>query len=449
MLFVWLLVLLISVWILANRLLPWLLARVVSLFLNQANFRLGAIGRRLELFQSQLEFRNIDLCVENLRLTSSVFSSEASNLITIIATGVSVTVARPGPGDTSGNEESRDKTRNTKTFLLLAQFLGVQIRDVSLRVNHLPSMKDCHLEVKLGELRLDSSVIHRTKLSLALYLYDGNLVVKHSSHGSLMESTFAFQASIQASVAGGKVTSVEDVNLDVDGLSLQLYSSFFQCVLPLEKRTEPTSSGPPHSLFKYSAFIPKAAQIKAEHCGVILEHSDRSSQLTSSLSLLYVCVKCSDPQRAGSNSLPDSHLTGQLSGLRVWANNNTEDTVLSLAKFQVLVQKEAANLHSDTQVHELTGAASRLLLPWMEPVSWLMRTVEARRQTQTPTPLQGQEQRTSWMSGLTHQHRLDAWNSDFTLEDKDKWRISLHQVIKIPQYLPIHVFCLCVNALAI
>ena len=426
MLLVYLIVFLISVWFLANRLLPWLLARIVSLFLSQAKFRLGAIGRRLELFQSQLQFRNIEVCVDNLRLTSSVFSSEASNLITIIMTGVSVTVTRPGPSDNTVTEERREKPRNTKTFLLLAQFLGVQIRDLSLRVNHLPSMADCHLEVKLGELRLDSSVIHRTKLSLALYLYDGNLVVKHSTHGSLLESTFAFQASIQASVAGGKVTSVEDVNLDVDGLSLQLYSSLFQCVLPVEKRTGPQPHRDQNSFSKFSAFIPKAAQIKAEHCGAVLEHSDRSSQLTGSLSLLYVCVKCSDPQLASGASLPDSHLTGQVSGLRVWANNNTEDTVLSLAKFQVLVQKEAASLHSDTQVHELTGAASGLLLPWMEPVSWLLRTVEARRQTQTPAV----DQRRPWMSELTHQHRVDAWNSDFSLnmDDRVKWRLSLHQV---------------------
>ena len=148
--------------------------------------------------------------------------------------------------------------------------------------------------------------------------------------------------------------------------------------------------------------------------------------MTGSLSLLYVCVKCSDPQLASGASLPDSHLTGQVSGLRVWANNNTEDTVLSLAKFQVLVQKEAASLHSDTQVHEMTGAASGLLLPWMEPVSWLLRTVEARRQTQTPAV----DQRRSWMSELTHQHRVDAWNSDFSLniDDRVKWRLSLHQV---------------------
>ena len=36
----------------------------------------------------------------------------------------------------------------------------------------------------------------------------------------------------------------------------------------------------------------------------------------------------------------------------------------------------------------------------------------------------------SWMAGLTHQHQLDAWNSDVTLDiaSKDKWRLLLHQV---------------------
>ena len=63
----------------------------------------------------------------------------------------------------------------------------------------------------------------------------------------------------------------------------------------------------------------------------MLEHSDKSSQLTSSLALLYVCVKCADPQRVhagretGVTALPDSHLTGQVSGLRVWANDYQED----------------------------------------------------------------------------------------------------------------------------
>ena len=317
MLLAWVLVLLVTAWLLASRLLPWIIARVVSLFLSQAKFRLGGIGKRLELFQSQLQFRNLELSVDNLRLTSSIFSSEASNLITIIATGVRVSVM-PRPPDSaeeSGGAGTEEKPRSTKTLLLVAQFLGVQLREVSVRVAAGPALPDCQLELQLGELRLDSSVIHRTKLSLALYLYQGSLLVTHANHGSLLESSFAFQASIQALVAGGKISCVEDVNLDIDGLSLNLYSSLFQCVLPVGRRAEPkaASAASPPSYLKYSSFIPKAAQIKAECCSVVLEHSQRGSQLASSLALLYVCVKCADPQRAGAGpQLPDSHLTAQV-----------------------------------------------------------------------------------------------------------------------------------------
>ena len=115
----------------------------------------------------------------------------------------------------------------------------------------------------------------------------------------------------------GKMTSVEDVNIDIDGLSLQLYSALFQCILPPQSKipvTKPVSAQPNR---RYTGLIPKAAQIKAECCSVMLEHSDRSSALNGSLALMYVCVKCSDPQLAAGNSLPDSHLTGQLSGLKV------------------------------------------------------------------------------------------------------------------------------------
>ena len=316
MLLAWVLVLLVTAWLQASRLLPWIIARVVSLFLSQAKFRLGGIGKRLELFQSQLQFRNLDLSVDNLRLTSSIFSSEASNLITIIATGVRVSVM-PRPPDSAeegGDAGAEEKPRSTKTLLLVAQFLGVQLREVSVRVSAGPALPDCQLELQLGELRLDSSVIHRTKLSLALYLYQGSLLVTHANHGSLLESSFAFQASIQALVAGGKISCVEDVNLDIDGLSLNLYSSLFQCVLPVGRRAEPkAATAEPPSYLKYSSFIPKAAQIKAECCSVVLEHSQRGSQLASSLALLYVCVKCADPQRAGAGpQLPDSHLTAQV-----------------------------------------------------------------------------------------------------------------------------------------
>ena len=314
--YAWLLVVLLSCWLFASRLLPWIISRIVSLFLSQATFSLGGIGRRLQLFQTRLQIKNVDLHVNNLRFTSSIFSSEASNLITIIATGVRVSVM-PRPPDSaeeSGGAEAEEKPRSTKTLLLVAQFLGVQLREVSVRVSAGPALPDCQLELQLGELRLDSSVIHRTKLSLALYLYQGSLLVTHANHGSLLESSFAFQASIQALVAGGKISCVEDVNLDIDGLSLNLYSSLFQCVLPVGRRAEPkAATAPPPSYLKYSSFIPKAAQIKAECCSVVLEHSQRGSQLASSLALLYVCVKCADPQRAGAGpQLPDSHLTAQV-----------------------------------------------------------------------------------------------------------------------------------------
>ena len=69
--------------------------------------------------------------------------------------------------------------------------------DYRITIQQLPAMTDCHLEIQLGELRLDSSVIHRTKLSLALFLFQGNLMVKHAARGLLLESNFAFQASVQ------------------------------------------------------------------------------------------------------------------------------------------------------------------------------------------------------------------------------------------------------------
>ena len=65
--FAWLVIVCISLWVFASRLLPSLIARIVSLFLSNAKFRLGGIGRRLQLFHSRLQIRNIDLAVENIR----------------------------------------------------------------------------------------------------------------------------------------------------------------------------------------------------------------------------------------------------------------------------------------------------------------------------------------------------------------------------------------------
>ena len=49
----------------------------------------------------------------------------------------------------------------------------IKITCFSVTLQHLAGLADCHLQLQLGELRLDSSVIHRTKLSLAFYLYQG------------------------------------------------------------------------------------------------------------------------------------------------------------------------------------------------------------------------------------------------------------------------------------
>ena len=352
----WILVSLIAIWFFASRLLTYFLARIFSLFLKDAKFRL-----LLLLFQTRLRIKNLDINVSNIRLSSSIFSSEASNLITVIATGVSVDIyPNKTADDTVEDKPKHDDPRNSRTLLLLAQFLGFQLREVRVTVLQVPSLSDCRLEIQLGELRLDSSVIHRTKLSLALHLYQGNVTVKHSSQGPLLESNFALQASIQALVSGGRVSSVEDVNLDVDGWSLQLYSSLFHCTLQVSNNPTSPSQSSSRSSPRLSYLLPKAAQVKAECCSVILEHSDKQSQLAADLALLYICVKCSDPQRARQVSmLPDSHLTGQLSGLRIWANDEQEDKVVGLSKFQVLVQKEASTLHSDTQIHELSVTASR------------------------------------------------------------------------------------------
>merc|ERR1719483_1533161 len=212
------------------------------------------------MFKLQLEIKNIEVNVTNLRFTSSIFSSEASNLVTVIATGVTIIVKEKDEvQDTIGvaNDAAYEnpKPKNNKTLLLLAQFLGLQIRDVKVTISSLPSFPDCQLVTQLGELRLDSSVIHRTKLSLALYLYQGSVALQHTSTGNLMEATFAFQASIQALVGSGRITSVEDVNLDIDGLAVQLHSSLFQCILPVKKASSSSTS-----LSTYSSFIPKAAQ---------------------------------------------------------------------------------------------------------------------------------------------------------------------------------------------
>ena len=224
----WLVVVLTSLWLLASRLLPWLIASLASLYLGRARVRIGGFGRRLEVFQLSLELAGLEVKVGTLRLISSVLSSEASNLVTLIATDVVVTVLDGAEVVQQPEPEISippSRAKSSRTLLLIAQFLGLQVRGLQVVVTRLPSLPSCHLEVKLGELRLDSSVIHRTRLSLALHTYQGSLSLLPSPAARpLLQATFAFQASIQALVGQGRVTSVEDVNLDVDGLSLQVIS---------------------------------------------------------------------------------------------------------------------------------------------------------------------------------------------------------------------------------
>ena len=173
----------------------------------------------------------------------------------------------------------------------------------------LPSVPDCRLVVELGELRLDSSVIHRTRLSLALFLFQGSVSLIRTSTASrpLLQGHFAMQASIQALVGQGRVTSIEDVNLDLESLGLHVLSSLFQHVAPVKK-----SSGNRSKLADLAAFIPKAAQVakyavycwcylvnkvKAEGLSGVLEHTDGVARLAGELKLLYLCAKCTELPR--------------------------------------------------------------------------------------------------------------------------------------------------------
>ena len=134
---------------------------------------------------------------------------------------VSVEVERgTGNGGRVGDGARGGARRTSKTLLLLAQFLGLVVREVKVRVAGLAG--DSQLVFTLGELRLDTSVIHRTRLSLALYTYQGALGLHQVTTGHcLAEATFAFQASVQALVGAGRVTSVEEVKRRND------LSSFF------------------------------------------------------------------------------------------------------------------------------------------------------------------------------------------------------------------------------
>ena len=210
---------------------------------------------------------------------------------------------------------------------------------------------------------------------------------------------------------------------------MQLFSSLFQCILPSQARPSPSSEGRAGSLKQFTAFIPRAAQVKAENCSALLEHTDRASTLSSSLQLVYLSCKCGEAGRGGGG-LPDSHLTGQLSGLEVRPGRGEGDTpaapVVSLARFQVLLQKDGGALHTDTQLHQLTGRYTAALQPWLAPASWLVRTLaEQRRAGQA----NGEAQGGGLLAGLQHQHQLDAWNSDLVIECGDQVGNSKHCIM--------------------
>ena len=122
----------------------------------------------------------------------------------------------------------------------------------------LPSVTDCGLVIELGELRLDSSVIHRTRLSLALYLFQGSVSLLRTSTASrpLLQGHFTMKASIQLLVGQGRVTSIADINLDLESLGLRVLSSLFQHLAPVKK-----CSGSRSKLADLATYIPKAAQV--------------------------------------------------------------------------------------------------------------------------------------------------------------------------------------------
>ena len=131
-----------SIYLLASKLLPWLLATLLSLYLGKAKVRLGGFGRRLEVFQLVFEHAGLEVRVDNLRVTSSIITSDASNLLTLIATGVTVTImsssgieaedSGEGPAEEQGRHDSNLGRRKTSWLLLAAQFLGLQLREVVL-----------------------------------------------------------------------------------------------------------------------------------------------------------------------------------------------------------------------------------------------------------------------------------------------------------------------------
>lgn len=140
----WLVVVGASLYLVASRLLPWLLATLLSLYLGKAKVRLGGFGRRLEVFQLAFELGGLEVRVDNLRMTSSIITSDASNLLTLIATGVTVTIMSSAGMEVEEEQEqavnqvdssnsNQGNKRKSSWLLLAAQFLGLQLREVVQR----------------------------------------------------------------------------------------------------------------------------------------------------------------------------------------------------------------------------------------------------------------------------------------------------------------------------
>eukprot|EP00090_Calanus_glacialis_P005198 TRINITY_DN14003_c0_g1_i1.p1 TRINITY_DN14003_c0_g1~~TRINITY_DN14003_c0_g1_i1.p1 ORF type:complete len:1873 (+),score=761.29 TRINITY_DN14003_c0_g1_i1:223-5619(+) len=76
----------------------------------------------------------------------------------------------------------------------------------------------------------------------------------------------------------------------------------------------------------------------------------------------------------------------------------------------------------------MSGKYSSVLAPWVAPVSWLVRTVEMRKAAEVSSSSSSPSPSPSWLSSLSHQHQLDAWNTDLTVVDCERWSVSLHHV---------------------
>ena len=149
-------------------------------------------------------------------------------------------------------------------------------------------------------------------------------------------------------MAQNRLTSVEDVGLDIDSTSIQLSSSLFQHLTHGRGKSVKRSSRPNNKLHSLLGLVPRQVQVKMENCGAVLDHTDKVSQVEARLHLFYLSFKCNEVPRLGS--LPDSHLTGQLSGFNLMVPGRADPPIVDLFRFQALVQKEGSKVNSDTQV---------------------------------------------------------------------------------------------------